>query len=444
MKYINKYADLAAYNADTNRPIEAKTISKIANDIRYEGKNVIVDKKYCDIGDTRVFDKNDGAIKVVKLDTLNLATLPSNFVIGGVVYYRTEDWAHVVAINPAASAPWSAPYKVKVVGFDFTTGGSFTITVNTTTTGAVNYTASDTLTTVATSMMAALQAAGFTAATGWSCTAYQDYNCVVVQQNWYTPNVTVFTVTDADLKVNRTILTENYQTALSGVVTPYGYIRRNDGVDTWSAITNLEKGLLYYSVSGQDLTGQAVGADSIIKESRFNANDNPLLVAAYGTYRNYMQAKMPRYPFSKGAIIDDNGKGNTAALASIMYTDYDGALKPAHPAAYNAKNYGIATDGYTTGFEAGNWYLESVRLTNILMKDITYGLTGITGLNADPVNRSIYAAGGSMISLAGYPWTSTECSSNTAWFYYGYDGNMSNTSKYFVFDVRPVSAFQLR
>lgn len=444
MKYINKYADLAAYTADTNRPSEDKTISKVAGALRYEGKNVIVDKKYCDVGDIRVFDKNDGAIKVVKLDTLNLATLPSNYVIGGVVDYRTEDWAHVVALNPAPSAPWAAPYKVKVTGFDFTTGGSFTITVNTTTTGAINYTTSDTLATVATAMMAALQAAGFTAATGWSCTAYQDYNCVVVQQNWYTPNVTVFTVTDADLKVNRTILTENYQTALSGVVTPYGYIRRSDGVDSYLAGCNLEKFILYYSVNGDDLTGQAVGAASIIRESRFNDIDNPLLVTAYGTYRNYMQAKMLQYPFSKGAIVDDSGKANTAALSAIMYTDHDGVAKPAYPAAYNAKNYGIVTEGYTTGFEAGNWYLESVRLTNILMKDVTYGLTGITGLNADPVNRSIYAAGGSMISLAGYPWTSTEYSSNTAWFCNGSNGTMTNRSKDSVYYVRPVSAFQLR
>lgn len=444
MKYINKYADLAAYTADSNRPAEDKTVSKVAGALRYEGKNVIVDKKYCDVGDTRVFDKNDGAIKVVKLDTLNLATLPSNYVIGGVVDYRTEDWAHVVAIHPATNAPWGAPYRVKVVGFDFTTGGSFTITVNATAIGVISYTTSDTLATVATSMMAALQAAGFTAATGWSCTAYTAYNCIVIQQNWHTPNVTVFTVTDADLKVNRTILTGNYQTALSGVVAPYGYIRRSDGVDTSFAGCNLEKFILYYSVNGSDLTGQAVGVPSIIRESRFNGIDNPLLVTAYGTYRNYMQAKMLQYPFSKGAIIDDNGKANTAALSAIMYTDHDGVAKPAYPAAYNAKNYGIATEGYTTGFEAGNWYLESVRLTNILMKDITYGLTGITGLNADPVNRSIYAAGGSMISLAGYPWTSTEYSSSIAWFYNGNGGSMFGNGKNVVGNVRPVSAFQLR
>lgn len=444
MKYINKYVDLAAYTADTNRPTEAKTISKVAQSLRYEGKNIVVDKKYCAVGDTVVFDKTANAIKVVKLDTLNRATLPANLVIMGVVFHRTENMAHVVAHNAAASAPWGAPYRVKVTGFDLATGGSFTITVNSTTIGIVTYTTADTLTTIATSMMAALQAAGFTAATGWSCIAYSAQNCVVVQQSWYTPNVTIFTIADGDSKVSKTILTGNYQTALSGITTPYGSIRRNDGVDSYFAGCNLEKFVLYYSASGSDVTGQSVGASSIIRESRFNSVDNPLLVTAYTTYRNYMQAKMLQYPFFKGAIRDDTGKVSTAALAAVMYTDHDGVLKPAYPAAYNAYTYGIATAGYTTGFEAGNWYMESVRLTNILMKDITYGLAGITGANADPVNRSINAAGGAMISVAGYPWTSTEFSSYGAWFYLGSIGLMYNGTKGNAYNVRPVTAFQLR
>jgi hypothetical protein len=398
MKYINKYADLAAYTADTNRPADAKTVSKVARDLRYEGRNIVVDKADCAYGDTAVFDKNDGKTKVVKLDTLNRATLGSNYDIKGVVFYRDEKIANVVALNNATSAPWGAPYRVKVVGFDFTTGGNFTITVNTTTTGAISYTTSDTLATVATAMMAALQAAGFTAAIGWSCTAYVAQNCIVVQQSWYTPNVTVFTITDDASKVTRTILTGNYQTALSGLITPYGSIRRVDGVDSGFAGNNFAKFKLLYSASGDDSINQAVGASTIIKESRFNAVDNPLLVAYYVTYDNYLMSKMARYPFSKGAITRDDGIVDTKALAAIMYPDYDDSLKPGYPAAYNAFTYGVPSEGYITGFEAGSWYLESVRRMFLLMKDLTYGLSGITASNADPINRSLSAAGGTMIS----------------------------------------------
>ena len=444
MKYINKYADLAAYTADTNRPTEAKTVSKVAQSLRYEGKNIVVDKKYCAVGDLVVFDKNDSTIKVVKLDTLNTATLGSNYVIGGVVFYRTESTANVVALNNATSAPWGAPYKVKVTGFDLATGGSFTITVNSTATGAIMYTTSDTLATIATSIMAALETAGFTAATGWSCTAYVAQNCIVVQQSWYTPNVATFLINDADNKVTRTILTGNYQTALSGLVPALGSIRRVDGVDSGFAGNNFAKFKLRYSASGDDSINQAVGASTIIKESRFNAVDNPLLVAYYVTYDNYLMAKMARYLFSKGAITRDAGIVDTKALAAIMYPDYDDSLKPGYPAAYNAFTYGVPSEGYITGFEAGNWYLESVRRMFLLMKDLTYGLSGITTSNADPINRSLYAAGGTTISVADYPWTSTESSGNLAWIYRGGIGLMDYINKYITLNVRPVTAFQLR
>ena len=443
MKYINKYADLAAYTADTNRPTEAKTVSKVANDLRYEGKNIILPLSSAEKGDTVVYDKNDLTRKVVKLGSLNTATLGSNFVIGGTVAWRDEKFVYQVANGNAggtATYSWGAPYRVKVSGFDFATGGSFTITVNSTTTGAVTYTTSDTLSSVAVSTMAALQASGFTAATGWSVTAYAD--CVVVQQNWYTPNVTTFNITDAASKVVRVVLTGNYQTALSGVLTPYSFIRRVDGVETYFAGVNLERFYAYYSVSGSAETNQAVGATTIIKESVFNSNDNPLLVAFYSTYRNYLSAKMARFPYSKGAIIDRNGKLNTDLLVARTWTDYDGSVKPAHPAAAAAKAYGITTAGHTTGFEAGNWWLPSVAEMRILIKDVTMGLSGITAANADAINRGINAAGGTMVSVTTNYWTSTEYASLFAWLYYSF-GGLNGVNKNNSYNVRPLSALPI-
>lgn len=443
MKFINKYADLAAYTADTNRPTTAEVVSKIANDLRYEGKNIILPLSSAEKGDTIVYDKNDLTRKVVKLGSLNTATLGSNFVIGGTTAWRDEKFVYQVANGNAgntATYQWGGPYRVKVSGFDFATGGSFTITVNSTTTGVVTYTTSDTLSSVATAMMAALQTAGFTAATGWSVTAYAD--CIVVQQDWFTPNVATFTITDAASKVVRVVLTGNYQTALTGVLTPYGFIRRVDGIETYFAGVNLERFYAYYSVNGSADTNQAVGAATIVKESVFNSTDNPLLVSFYGTYRNYLSAKMARYPFSKGAIIDRNGKLNTDLLVAGTWTDYDGSVKPAHPAAYAAKTYGITTAGHTTGFEAGNWWMPSEAEKLMLMKDITMGLAGITAANADAINRGINAAGGTMVSVTTNYWTSTEYSSHTAWRYYSY-GLLLNRYKLTSLFVRPLSALPI-
>jgi hypothetical protein len=214
-------------------------------------------------------------------------------------------------------------------------------------------------------------------------------------------------------------------------------------VQTSYAGSNLDKFIGYYSVNGQDVTGQAVGASSIIKESRFNETDNPLLVAYYGTYRNYMADKCVRSPYTKGAITDNQGKSNTYTLAAETYIDHDGTTQPAHPAAYIASQYGIITEGYTTGFEQGNWYLDDFNGLHTLMERITYGLPGVSTSNMDDINKGIYAAGGSLISVSHYLWTSMQYSGNGAWGYYGTGGYMSALSKGNSVSGRATLAFQL-
>ena len=57
MKNINKYENLAAYDADTNRPANENTVSLIKdiNIIKRKGVNVIVPSIYCSVGDTVVY-----------------------------------------------------------------------------------------------------------------------------------------------------------------------------------------------------------------------------------------------------------------------------------------------------------------------------------------------------------------------------------------------------
>lgn len=444
MKYINTYNNEAAYLADTNRPTNESTVSHIidSTENRFDGVNIVLPKEYATVGDTFVFDITDMQHKVVKLGTLNVATLGSNYVIGGTVKRRESRTIYIDGNVNLGNHQWGAPYKVKVSGFDLSTGGSFTITVNSTTTATINYTASDTLSTIAATMLSALNAAGLT--TGWSVTAYDNY--VVVQLNYYTPNVTVFEVADGDNKVVREILTGNYQTATIDLVPTYTFVHRRDGVQTSSAGSNLDKFIGYYSVNGQDVTGQEVGASSVINESRFNEVDNPLLVAYYSTYRNYMADKCVRSPYTKGAITDNQGKSNTYALAAETYIDHDGTTQPAHPAAYIASQHGITTEGYVTGFEQGNWYLDDFNGVHTLMERITYGLPGINTSNMDDVNKGIFAARGNathLISVSTSQWSSTQYSGNLAWYYSGARGSMRATIKYTSISVRVSLAFQL-
>ncbi len=434
MKNINNYANLAAYNADSNRPANQNTVSLIkdTNSILRKGVNVIMEGRYAGIGDTVVYDTVDQRPKVVKLDTLILP-LSDRYIIVGTVWRRDEKNVHIVANQYAESSRWGSPWRAKLSGFDFSSAGSFTVTINSSTTSEINYTTSDTLTTLAAKIQSAIQAIMTTHPAGWTATAYGNY--IVVQQDSYTPNVTNFTCSYAGVTVN--ILTGNYQTATSGLLNNNTSIFRIDGSVTSWAGCNYEKFLSYYSVNGSDTTNGGLLDASVIKESRFNATDNPILFNYYGAYRNYIAAKMIRYPYSKGIITDYDGKGNTDKLSTVMFTDHDGTLKAAYPAASSAKNFGIAG---AVGFTPGNWWLPTASELYLIMKDLTYGLSGFS---LDRVNKGIEAAGGTKMHVGHYIWTSSEYAGTYAFIYDGGLGRIRAPDKLNVCNVRPLSAFQI-
>ena len=440
MKYINKYNTIDQYNADTNRPTTDRTVSSIveSGEVKFDGKNVLVDKPGAGIGDILVYNTKTMSLQFIKLDTYNAATLPAGITPIGVVYYRTENRVNIVAKNNAASANWAAEYIVKLSGFD-AAGGSFTVTVNTTTTAAIAYAAGASLATIATAVASALDVAGFKSSGGWSVAANIAANCVVITRNYYTPLITGVSVTDAANKVvSATITPKDYQCTPSGLVA-YGSITRKDGGSFYYAGANYPKFYDYYYNNGATDTNQALQASSPVRYSVFNAVSNPILTAYYGTgeaaYAAYIQDKMVKYPYSKNAIIDDDGFKNTSKLAPESYVDVDGSTKPAYPAAFNAKNYGVSIPGYTTGIETGAWWLPSNREMYLLVKDVLLN-------SLDPVNRSLTAIGGDRVLASGVVyWCSSEYSSYLAWRYYGTFGTLLNTYKYITATCRPVTAF---
>ena len=442
MKYINNYLTKAAYVADSNRPTNKSTASNIddGTGVVYDGKNILVDKAGAGIGDIAVYNTSVSAVQFIKFGTYNAATLPASITILGVVYYRTENRVNIVSKNNQASARWAAGYKAKLSGFDFISGGSFTITINSTTTAAITYTNSDTLITVATAIAAALTNSGFTSAIGWTVAADNTNNCISVVRNWSSPIISSFSITDASLKVTASVVTpKDYQCTLSGLITAYGSITRNNGTSLWYAGANYAKFYNYYHDNGSASINQVVGGNDPVKYAVFDATNNPALVSYYGAgetgYAAYISDMMLKYPASKNAIIDENGQTNTNLLAAVSYNDIGGIAAPAYPAANNAKTFGIIVGGYTTGFEAGAWWLPACREMYLLIKNALLD-------NSDAVNRSLTAIGGDKVLASGYyPWTSTGYSSNIAWFYYGNGGGMYYSYKYSAYNVRPVTAF---
>lgn len=441
-KYINNYANKAAYTADSKRTTTKSAVSNVADGtgVVFDGKNVLVDKAGAGIGDIAVYNTSVSAVQFIKFGTYNAATLPASITIIGVVYYRTENRVNIVSKNNQASARWADGYKVKLSGFDFVTGGIFTITVNSTTIAPIIYTSSDTLTTIATAIATALTNAGFTSATGWTATADNTNNCVTVIRHYYTPVINTFTIADAASKVVATIITtKDYQCTLSGLLTAYSNITRVDGsVSSWAG-ANYPKFYSYYYTSGGTQTNEPLKSGNTVRYSVFNVTDNPVLVGYYGTgevgYSAYIKDKMLRYPYFKGSIIDDNGQNNTNLLAPVMYVDINGTSKPAYPAAFNAKQFGLIVNGYITGFEAGNWWLPSAREMYLLIKDALLD-------NSDIVNKTLTEISGDKVLASGYyPWTSTEYLYYYSWSYNGDNGNILNSIKSNYASVRAVSAF---
>lgn len=440
MKNINYYTDLIAYNADTNRPTTESTASSVSDGtgVIIAGKNILVEKAGAGIGDIVVFDKTDSKTKVIKYGTYQAAGFPANLVPQGVIYDKDEAKCYVISPSYLPGNRWAQGYKVKLTGFDFATGGTFTITVNSTTTADITYNIGSDLAAVVALINAAINAgAANTALNNWIVAAGVDY--ITIEHDRYTPVITSVAVTDAALKVEATTLTPiDYQAVASGLIPLYPTIYRNDGGNTNNAGFNFEQYKVYYSARGADTTGNTVGSTAeTIKESRFNPTDNPLLTAYYPTYDAYLQDKMAKEIYSKGAMWDRDGKSNTDKLANVTFVDADGSVKPAYPPAYDAKNYeGAQVAGFTTLFDKGAWWLPSAFEKYRLMKDRKLDFS-------DEVNVSLNAVWGAAarISPSTTYRTTTEFTANAAWSYIGTDGNLSYASKSNINSGRAVSAF---
>jgi hypothetical protein len=408
MKYLNNYADEAAYNADT-RPTDSSTVSNIETvGVRYDGKNVFVPKESADVGDIVVVD--NGELRYIKLDTYDASLITVEPI--GVVYYRTDTEIRVIYKDSLGNAQWAAPFRAKVEGFDLVNGGTHTITVNSST-YPFTYSAGATLADVSSAILASLPTDA-----GWSVETKNGY--IVIQRSYYTPAINSFDVSD----LTATILNEDRQARLTGFLTAYANWTRENGYSHTYAGANFERFLQYYSASGSDATGVDESVSSVIKESVFNATDNPLLVEKYGTYENYILDNLVKMPYSKNAIADNDGKSNTEKLISYTYIDDDGVEKPCFPAAHAASSVSAGNV---------NWWLPSAEEMAVLVRGVKLNYS-------DPLSRSLYKIG-SRFAITSSHWTSSERYSNTSCIYYGLNGYMHILNKNYSYVVRAVSAF---
>lgn len=407
MKYIKNYENQAAYNADTTRPQDSSVVSSIRNvGIKYEGKNVFVPKESANVGDILVVD--NGELRYIKLDTYDASLISVTPI--GVVYYRTNSEIRVIYKDSLGNAQWAAPFRVKVEGFDLASGGTHEISVNSTT-YQFTYSAGATLSDVSAAILAALPTD-----VGWSVETKVGY--IVIQRGWRIPAINSFDITDLTVA----ILNEDNQARFTGFLTPYANIMRENGYSHAYAGVNYERFLQYYEVNGSDATGVGPSVYSVVRRSVFNETDNPLLVAAYGVYENYILDNMAKIPYSKDAIADNDGRLNTEKLVAYTYIDDDGVEKPSFPAAHAASSVSAGNV---------NWWLPSAEEMSVLARGVKLDYS-------DPLSRSLHLIG-NRFSITSAHWTSSERDSILSWIYNGIYGG--NGTKTYSIVVRAVSAF---
>ena len=209
MRNIRKYDTLTEYEADAAAiaAVSGSVVSAVIDTgIKYDGKNLMAPLSAAQEADIVVFDKDELTHKVVKNGTYDSATFPSaRYVIGGVVYAREGDTVKIMAKDKLANAKYAQGYKIKLTGFNFATGGSFDISLadRETKSGTINYTTSDTFSSVATAINAL-------AHSRFSVVASETYNCITIEHNDY--SVPTITISNSSPAITMTELAGKYQT----------------------------------------------------------------------------------------------------------------------------------------------------------------------------------------------------------------------------------------
>ena len=181
--------------------------------------------------------------------------------------------------------------------------------------------------------------------------------------------------------------------------------------------------------------------DTPVSENAFrNSSYCSALRNAYSTYDEYLDAVTVQQPAGNGAMAwRDQGEYFTSLWARATYKDKNGATQYLSTAARYALGMGVSENPY---LGPGQWYVPDLDELVYLMKDITYGLSGVSAANSDPVNRCLYKMSGTQISCAAYRWSCCRCSTEYCWYFYS-NGFLRNYNMCDTYQVSPVSRLRI-
>lgn len=411
---IRKYNDNAAYEA-AQKPSDESLVSLIddTNMIRVDGVNVLTcqPKK----GDILCHDA-EGNSRFITLDTFSADTFPEDWETVGVVALRRGNELMVVAKENDAQK-WMDVYPYVVTGYSLNgeeNAAQLRLHGKPTTTTYYEFTY--TASTVDEFVTALRQFLTTSGETNWS--AYKDTDGeVILQYNNYTTSESSDLTASGGFALTAKVLLDIPEAGTN-------FLREcgTKGYGVWNAArakvyfkpdstsssfnpTSPISSMPSYPICWPGFAGISEHRDGdmcLWLRQQYCADPEHPTEAEWEAYIDDLCLKVPAMTGGAGIKWRD-GKAVTDSLKDITYLAADGTRKPLYPAAR-----------YCSQFFGGEGFLPSAAQFYELMKDATYGLSGVTRDKADPVNRSLYAIGGSALGIASTWWLCLRVSAASA------------------------------
>lgn len=412
MKNIRKYNNIEAYGAANDRPANESSVSLVGEQVIVNGSNVIVPFKrgLAMIGDHVYFDKETRDYVLVRQKGYNAALIDTNRYVDGkaVFFANIGDKAYFAGVQSLGDKTFSQYSRCKITGFDLVNGGTAKITA-TSFTCEFSYGAGATYAEIAAAMTAA-KAGDYR--TYVSFTALDDG---IGMTTWPTDVTMVsggLTATflnaikadgtevpgkvSWDTLANYCDLTEVGYQAMNmmgndgiGIIHKAQYTEYVRTLNTATTFGDERTAFMNQATFNSCADGTVGGADGIALYNKYGGD-----WFAYADVCAGLRMIDYDAPYKTAETLR-TGEKATKELAAVKLTDFDGSLIDAFPGPAAAYAYGITTEGYTTGFEPGNWHELGVGELARIMRLAT---SRTTTLDADDIlNKAIVAAGGTPI-----------------------------------------------
>ncbi len=467
-KYLRQYANKQAYTDDTTKPTDHSSVSVAGNGVEFDGKNVIV--PYCsaalEVGDEKLYDLAEHREVILKHNTYHAATFESARYVRSEAFYLlsyadkdifvykkcigTKSNSH----NGGAadgSEQWAANNEYKVT-CDLTEDGGFSYTCtpgSTAISGSCSWSAGDTITSVVSQLttgsgltvkVVGEDAIGFSISTNDNGTiTFSGVNNATVLDCSFSARIGISgTPKGSHAGFQGQAVKIIFPTLDFMSASPVCYCESGNNS---SYRTNIKPDTFksYHATNG----GGAFAAESEVvpmKKSVWDSlaeDEDATHKALYdkygGDYDEYLLSRRMRKNICKGvnATCREQGMAYTYALANCYFTDAEGNTKHVYPGAAICAAFGIDVSGETTGFEAGNWYLNSC---TELVEELTPETAAI-------LNTAIETASNGQAISWRAQWAVGESNARNAWFYYPTYGALSyGNYKSYSYQVRPLLA----